>query len=101
MVTLPQAAARTGVPVGAAMSTPSWLRPQRGPNSDVTVPLTGDDSVEPHAPLTGVTPSRPPPADGVSDWPPAGASPASPPPAGALVPVGAPVPVEPPAPAEL
>ena len=92
MVTLPHAAARTSVPLGAAMSMPSWLRPQRGPNSDVTVPLTGEVSVDPHTPLTGVVPSRPPPADGVSDWPPAGASSASPPPtffAGARVSSGA------------
>src|ERR687895_725454 len=73
------------VPVGAAMSTPSWLRPQRGPNSEVTVPSTGEESVEPQAPLTGVVPSRPPPDDGVSDWPPAGASSESPPPTGALI----------------
>ena len=38
---MPHAAARTGVPVGAAMSIPSWLRPQRGPKGDVTVPCTG------------------------------------------------------------
>jgi hypothetical protein len=28
------------------MSTPSWLRPQRGPNSEVTVPSTGEDRVD-------------------------------------------------------
>src|SRR5918999_3268745 len=41
------------VPVGAAMSIPAWWRPQRGPNSDVGVPLTGDTIVdEPQSPVT-------------------------------------------------
>ncbi len=35
------------------MSTPSWLRPQRGPKGEVCVPLTGLWSVELHAPVTG------------------------------------------------
>ena len=31
MITVPEAAARIGVPSGAAMSIPSWRRPQRYP----------------------------------------------------------------------
>jgi hypothetical protein len=49
------------------------------------VPLTGVDTVDPQAPLTGALPSRPPPDEGVSVWPPAGTSPASPPPTGSAV----------------
>jgi hypothetical protein len=41
-VTVPHWAARTGVPVGAAMSSPAWRWPGRlSPNVPVTVPLTG------------------------------------------------------------
>ena len=40
-ITLPVAAARIGVPAGTAMSMPSCIRPQRGPNGEVTGPLTG------------------------------------------------------------
>src|SRR5215216_31202 len=55
MVTLPHAAARTAVPLGAAMSMPSCWRPQRGPNSEVTVPLTGVAMVDdPQLPPSGV-----------------------------------------------
>jgi hypothetical protein len=39
--TVPHAAAWIAVPVGAAMSMPSCIRPQRMPNSDVTGPFTG------------------------------------------------------------
>ena len=42
------------MPVGAAMSMPSWLRPPLGPYGDVTVPLTGVEMVaELHEPLAG------------------------------------------------
>jgi hypothetical protein len=39
--TVPHAAAWIAVPVGAAMSMPSCIRPPRMPNSDVTGPFTG------------------------------------------------------------
>src|SRR5215218_8651992 len=56
MLTVPHAAARTGVPVEAPMSRPSWFRPQRGPNSDVTGPLTGRTIVVEPQPRTVVVP---------------------------------------------
>jgi hypothetical protein len=31
------------------MSIPSWLRPSRGPKSEVTVPCTGLEIVDEHA----------------------------------------------------
>ncbi|MDN3719122.1 hypothetical protein QW131_07630 [Roseibium salinum] len=46
-MTLPENAARIGVPVGAAQSTPAWSRWvfligwKRMPNFDVRTPLTG------------------------------------------------------------
>jgi len=40
-MTVPPAAACTGVPLGTAMSIPSCIRPQRIPKPLVTGPLTG------------------------------------------------------------
>ena len=50
---MPHAAARTGVPVGAAMSMPSWFRPPRGPNGDVTGAVHGLEIVEEPQPAVG------------------------------------------------
>src|SRR5262245_38555390 len=38
---VPLRAATMGVPIGAEMSMPECMRPQRVPNSEVTVPLAG------------------------------------------------------------
>ena len=43
-MTVPLAAAEIGVPVGAAMSMPSCMRPQRQPKPLVIGPLTGHTS---------------------------------------------------------
>src|SRR5262249_25972954 len=40
-MTCPPAAAKTGVPWGAAISIPSWNLPLRGPNRELTSPSTG------------------------------------------------------------
>src|SRR5688572_14394544 len=56
-MTVPEAEARTDVPVGAEMSMPSCMRPQRHPNPLVTTPLTGQIRPLEETPL----PDEPPP----------------------------------------
>jgi hypothetical protein len=59
--TLPLATARTAVPVGAEISMPSCMRPQRQPKPLVTTPLTGQTKPLAETPLPVEPP--PPPED--------------------------------------